>query len=796
MAHFSERKFIVGGKPVIVLSGEVHYFRLKRSDWQDRIDKAKQAGCNCIGSYIPWIYHEEAEGQIDLTGLRRPETDLGAFIDLCKQAGLWFIPRPGPFIMAEVKNEGIPDWIYTKYPDAAPVTWGGKKVTSKNLNYLDQGFLKATERWYQAVMPIIRDRLDSRGGNVIAVQLDNEIGMLQCWTEEADLSDDTLCQFAEWAQKKHSGPDLRQRYPFDLGDPIGRAGYLRDGTFPGALNFHQDYTEFTRDRFAQYAAKLRQFTEASGVKDVPFIINLHGSGGGRATTFPIGISQCYKAYSQAKEFWPSSDHYLGDMTRQNAGDLYFLNAFMACTAHPEQPLSSVEFEAGTGDYGENGAIRYSGAATDFKARLSVVQGNRMLNHYLLAGGHNPMLEKPKEDGNSRVGTTGLRHGFAAPIGPEGRLDSTYHALKLTNESLLAVGDLLAQMYEEHDELALGFVPDYYSTDVKKPAPMQALAAKLESARGPLEGMVRAFMSQSLSFPAVNLQAPIPKEAKAIALAAATCLAVDVQHRLAEFVFNGGNLLLYGKLPTEDLVGERATVLLDFLGITPEPMRQASSSYFPSLVGEAWAKDEPEIRVWQVQPFKIRRGTTFLRLHQTDLVAGAVIPHGKGHVIVVSTELPMHPLLWNSISQALGATPEVTHDAEEGGVLVHRIRDRSSHRFISLINLDQEPKSLHLRNRAKELLIPERIQLAGRTAKLLPLFVQIGGLTIDWATTEIAQVKDRAVAFRQTPYWEQVHLNPSTPGSIEPGIQRRQVQNRDSQVQEIPPGDGIVWIQRT
>ena len=93
MAFLKDRKFFVGGKPVLVLSGEVHYFRLDRGEWHDRIRKAKQSGCNAIASYIPWMFHEETEGQIDLTGSRRLEHDLGAFIDLCKAEDLWFIAR-------------------------------------------------------------------------------------------------------------------------------------------------------------------------------------------------------------------------------------------------------------------------------------------------------------------------------------------------------------------------------------------------------------------------------------------------------------------------------------------------------------------------------------------------------------------------------------------------------------------------------------------------------------------------------------------------------------------------------
>ncbi len=791
MAHLENRRFVIDGKPQLVLSGEVHYFRLDRKDWHDRILKTKQAGCNAVASYIPWLFHEEIEGDIDVTGRKRPEHDLGAFIDLCHREGLWFIARPGPFIMAEVKNEGIPDWIYQRCPDAIPTTWGGKKATSKTLSYLNPTFLKFVKRWYSAVMPILAPRLDSNGGPVISVQLDNEIGMLQCWTEEADLSEDVLCDFTGYVQKKYSHEQLKTLYPFDVADPASRAKHLEDATFETARTFHSDYTEVTRQRFSKYAAKLREFAEAEGVKGIPFLINIHGSGGGRATTFPIGISQTFRSYTQEAGYWGSSDHYLGELTRQNAGDLYFLNAFMACVNRPEQPLSSVEFEAGTGDYGENGAVRQSGAATDFKARLSVVQGNRLLNHYLIAGGHNPKLEKTKQDGNSRIGTTGGRHGFAAPISPEGRLDPTYFALKDTNHTLSAVGHLLADMDEEHDPITLGFVPDYYSTDVKRPGPIRDFVSSVEGIRGMNEGLVRSMLACGFSFPAINLQAAIPTGTKAIAFASATCLHSDIQASLVDFVSQGGHLLLYGRIPVEDLEGHRVTILADALHLHPEPYKNGTADYFPSITGIGWAKNEPEIRAWQIPPFRAEHGEPFLQLTQTDLMGGTTVRLGKGTCTVVTAELPLHMSLWHGIFDRMSVKPTLRHDAQFGGVLLHRIRNSRGERFISLINLDQEHKDLNI-TEGEANLFGGKVFLAGRTAKLLPLGVVIHGHRIVRSTAEIAEVGNHSISFRQSLEPEVVEID----GTVDIDTQTARFLQTDgnSRLIEILPGRGLTKIQ--
>ena len=106
MIDIHRKRIVVDGSPRILMCGEVHYFRLAREEWADRLDALVAAGCDAVASYIPWLCHELPDGTFDLDGRTRPELDLGAFIDLCRDHGLSFFARPGPFIMAELKNEG------------------------------------------------------------------------------------------------------------------------------------------------------------------------------------------------------------------------------------------------------------------------------------------------------------------------------------------------------------------------------------------------------------------------------------------------------------------------------------------------------------------------------------------------------------------------------------------------------------------------------------------------------------------------------------------------------------------
>ena len=169
--------------------------------------------------------------------------------------------------------------------------------------------------------------------------------------------------------------------------------------------------------------------EERGVAGVPFFVNIHGTEGGNGAPFPIGISQLVDTYAGIPGMVSGSDHYLGEATLNTMTDLYVINAFMAAVHDADQPLTSLEFEAGFGRLrrGRRDAVRpVDGRPQDPPC---LAQGNRLINYYLFAGGINPPLDERVDDGNDRVSFTGERHGTAAPVGPEGQRGYAYEATR-------------------------------------------------------------------------------------------------------------------------------------------------------------------------------------------------------------------------------------------------------------------------------------------------------------------------------------------------------------------------------
>ena len=99
--------FSLDGKPFRVLAGEMHYARVPRAYWRDRLRKAKAMGLNTITTYVFWNVHEPQPGVYDFSG----NNDVAEFVREAQQEGLYVNLRPGPYSCAEWDFGGYPAWL-------------------------------------------------------------------------------------------------------------------------------------------------------------------------------------------------------------------------------------------------------------------------------------------------------------------------------------------------------------------------------------------------------------------------------------------------------------------------------------------------------------------------------------------------------------------------------------------------------------------------------------------------------------------------------------------------------------
>ena len=741
MVSIQNRQILIDNKPVIIRAGEIHYYRLEKSEWQDRIDKLKAAGMNAVASYIPWLCHEEKRGQFDLDGHNRENLDVIGFIELCQKNDLYFIARPGPFIMAEMKNEGIPFWVSRTYPETLPVCWDGKPATTITLDYLNPDFLRCAKAWYAQIMPVLAQRLQSRGGNVIAVQLDNEIGMLSWVSNCPDLTPTVLTAFRQYLTEKYDPARLAERYPFDFADMEVFTRHIRSPKEAYALELKQDLGYYMRRRFAVYIRTLRSYAEEYGISDVPFLINIHGTGAGRAYGFMVGISQLFEGYTQADGYLAGSDIYLGDMNMEIFQDLYLINAYMEAMNLDHQPTASFEFECGDANYGEVIAARKDVSTSDFKTRMCVAQGNKAFNCYLFSGGRNYMLDGVN-DGNGRIAITGERHGFAAPVGPEGQLNYTYPRLQEVMQLLAANEDKLAVMQEERDNLALAFIPDYYMTEYCYPgsARERELQRNLEHFRGvdAMERVGRCLLMNHFRFTAVDVQhRPLsPAQTHTLVVFTGAYLSEPIQQKLVRFVREGGSLFLFGMMPTMDMEGNPCTVLKDALEIGKIHTYHGQYGFWLSVQPVGVLEGSAEVTVGRAETYEVENAQPLMVTAHSRETTAFLKNLGKGKVLMLGNPYICHLENYRKMMACLGSTPALEEDGPYGGIFMTSMKGENRERYLHMMNLDGFDKRVRVTFGGKPLFDGRQLRLASRRALMLPLEMELDGKFVEYATCEI------------------------------------------------------------
>ena len=153
--NVTSRYFTRNGKPWIGVMGEFHFSRYSRENWHRELAKMKAGGITIVSTYLFWIYHEEIEGKMDFGG----DNDIRAFIEECKDVGLDVVIRIGPWAHGECRNGGFPDWLLKK----------DYKLRDNNEEYL-----AVVKKWYQSIYNEVKGLFYKDGGNIIAVQIENE----------------------------------------------------------------------------------------------------------------------------------------------------------------------------------------------------------------------------------------------------------------------------------------------------------------------------------------------------------------------------------------------------------------------------------------------------------------------------------------------------------------------------------------------------------------------------------------------------------------------------------------------
>lgn len=201
----------------------MHYPRVPRAYWRDRMRKMRAMGLNTLCTYVFWNLHEPAPGRFDFAG----NLDLATYLRTAQEEGLWAIVRPGPYICSEWEFGGFPAWLL-RSPEV--------KVRST-----DPRFLKAAAAYLEHVGKEISMLQITHGGPVIMAQVENEYG---------SYGDSKPYMHAIKKLIRGAGFDVTL-YTADGPEPR----MLKNGTLPGvltAINFGGSNAEGAFEKFAKF----------------------------------------------------------------------------------------------------------------------------------------------------------------------------------------------------------------------------------------------------------------------------------------------------------------------------------------------------------------------------------------------------------------------------------------------------------------------------------------------------------------------------------------------------------------
>jgi len=157
--NWKDGYFLIDGKPTFITAGEMHYARIPRELWRDRLWRVKQMGFNTVQMYVFWNAHQPKEGQWDFTD----NLDLDAWLSLIQEMGMYAIVRVGPYSCAEWEHGGFPAWLTIK-----------KDMAVRDM---DDQYNKFADAHLAKIEEIVAKHQIHKGGNVIMVQLENEHGL-------------------------------------------------------------------------------------------------------------------------------------------------------------------------------------------------------------------------------------------------------------------------------------------------------------------------------------------------------------------------------------------------------------------------------------------------------------------------------------------------------------------------------------------------------------------------------------------------------------------------------------------
>lgn len=554
--------FYLNNKKVFLNSGEIHYFRIKRELWDTHLHAAKEAGLSTISTYVPWAWHESVEGVFDFDGSSCPERDLNGWVEKCQSHGLTCILKPGPFILAEFRGAGLPDWFVDKHGNEVKMrNRKGEIVMSDGVNLFHNIYIEKVTLWYNQIMPFIAKRQVSAGGPVIMMQICNEIGVFSWLAHQADYSRDVKARFISFLKNKFTSIDevnklwetsYKQFTDLEL-PPDGRMPYTSKGDRSRDYEWHC----FWRTYYGDYLRMLTKMARERGV-DVPLYHNLPGWIYGHGYDFPLNITMYEDLYEDKSEIIFGIDHIPEFLSHRNLHDDRIIND-ITYAMQGIKPLFAAEFQSGSREY----HVVPNPREMELFYKASIANGLTGWNYYMFSQGKNP----------SRKGYSGDTFYWFTPLSAEGERSRAFPLVKKMSK-IIDTNEELILNAKRKAEVCVLFYPPYYATELERP---EAGASELKFVPAAIrrsayfDGLLKVLQVLNIDYDMADLSKisadKIDQYKQVWAFTTDEMNAKD-QQVIVDYAAAGGNVVMFPYLPDREMSQKPCTIIRDSLLVQP------------------------------------------------------------------------------------------------------------------------------------------------------------------------------------------------------------------------------------
>jgi beta-galactosidase len=560
--NIQEENFYFDGKKAFLLAGEIHYFRIKRSLWDVHLKAASEVGLKAVSTYVPWAWHEYEEGVFDFDGKSCPERDLIGWIEICKAYGLGCILKPGPFILAEFRGAGLPDWFIGKYgPEVRMRNSQNAIVAGDGVSLFNPLYIEKVKHWYDQVMPLISSYENACGGPVIMLQVCNEIGVFSWLAHQADYGNMVREKFVAYLKKKHQQVSNLNSLWNTSYHSFSEVELPPDGKLPYASPFDRgrDYEWhcFWRTYYGDYLRILTRMIRERGVT-VPLYHNLPGWIYGSGYEFPVNITMYEDLYGNNSEIIFGVDHIPEYVSYRNMHDDRIIND-ITYAMQGAKPLFAAEFQSGSREY----HVVTNPREMELFYKASIANGLKGWNYYMFSQGRNP----------KRKGYSGDTFYWFNPLTAEGGQTTAYPLVKRINSLIDTAEDILVNARRKA-EICVLFYPPYYATELERPeVGASGLNFNASTIRRPayFDGLLKVFQLMNVEYDMADQSKVSPEELaryKQVWVFSTDEMDAGSQQLVVDYTRAGGQTVLFPCLPDREMSQQTCTIIRSALAIEP------------------------------------------------------------------------------------------------------------------------------------------------------------------------------------------------------------------------------------